>query len=370
MTAPFLARALNDLTNSVQHVHEVWAYDASATLYSPIKLDLVTATINYDEERTPLIELNGAMQVPSQEILDFLDPRRDIRIFVLAGYVYSDGFKDVWKIVDLGLRERTVRRPQDDLVIRAVSDEQKVEDYRFTTVKTWTPASDGGLSIRELILNALGPLTPVMVTLTGKAFVPAGETETLEPGASIWSQIHSIEDRIGARTYEDGLGTFWVTPQPTSSGAASASLSVGDTGTITGSETLLSTENFANFIMVEFTDGDVPVRGWAEMKTGDFGTNTVGRKAKVVSLPGTGSTSEAEAAAGAMLWRSMSRGRRMSLECAQAMYWLRPGQTVTVQLPTGPQERHLISTVEFDIPTGTMNIHTRLPENVVITTGE
>lgn len=369
MTAPYDPRARADLTKSVRHVHEVWAFDKDSPIYNPTKLDLVNATINYDENRAPLVSLNGSMQVPTDTTLDFLDPRKNVRLFVLAGYVYDDGRRDIQKVCELGLRERIVRRPQNDMVLAAASDEMRVQDAVSTETYTFSSNDDGGTAIRHLIQDALGDV-PVQVTVTRRAFVDPGDNLILEPGGSIWDMIQTIADRIGAWVYHDGLGVFHVVAQPTASGSAEATLRVGDGGTIKGSESVLGSEAFANFVMVEYTGGDLPVRGWAEVKEGDYGTTAIGRRAKVVKLETTGTVAQAEGAATAMLWRAMSRGRSMSLEVAQAMYWLRPGHTATVQLPTGPQERHLVASVEFDIPIGTMNIKTRQPENVAITTGE
>ncbi|ARU53514.1 hypothetical protein CBR64_20880 [Cellulosimicrobium cellulans] len=82
------------------------------------------------------------------------------------------------------------------------------------------------------------------------------------------------------------------------------------------------------------------------------------------------SSLKASAVAAARVRRTISRGRQMSVEAAAAAYWLRPGHTITVQLPTGPQERHLVSSVTFDLPSGTMHVRTRVPVDVTITTGE
>jgi hypothetical protein len=67
-----------------------------------------------------------------------------------------------------------------------------------------------------------------------------------------------------------------------------------------------------------------------------------------------------------LLKRQISRGRAMSL-MTPSPYWLRPGDTVTAQLPTGPQERHLVASTAFRFPSGECSIRTRLPANVEIT---
>lgn len=71
-----------------------------------------------------------------------------------------------------------------------------------------------------------------------------------------------------------------------------------------------------------------------------------------------------------MATRAVTRGRSLSIEYGHAPLWVRPGQTATVQLASGSQERHLVSCVDLDIPSGRGHITTRKPENVTATTGE
>lgn len=367
---PYSPRVQTDLVNSVEHKHAVWAYDANITPYAPVELELVTATINYDENRAPLVVLNGSMKIPDQALLDFLDPRRDVRIFVMAGYVYADGRTDFQKIVELRLLERVVRRPVGDMVIVAVSDEQRIMDYRFTTTQTWGPNDVATDVIYSLLSQIVGHNYPIQIEPSGRTFVAAGKTETLPPGGDVWAQIQSIGDRIGYRIYHNGLDTYVAERDRVNAGAATAQFRVGQRGTVIGSEAALDRTDFANLVVVTFTGGDLPVHGWAEVKAGPYGSTAIGRVALAVDVDAVGTSAQAEYAAAAMLGRAITRGRKMSLEVANATYWVRPMDTITVQLATGPQERHFVSSIEFDIPTGTMNVQTRQPENVVITTGE
>jgi hypothetical protein len=76
-----------------------------------------------------------------------------------------------------------------------------------------------------------------------------------------------------------------------------------------------------------------------------------------------------DAMAASLLRRCLAKGRGIDLS-AIAAYWLRPTQTVTVQLPIGPQERHLVRAVEFSLHEGTMQVSTKNPDTVsTISTG-
>lgn len=368
---PYDSRAQSELMRSVEHVTQVLAYDADAPpSVPPIPLDLITATLEYDENRAPLAVMNGSLQIPEESILTFLDPRRNIRILVLAGYKYEDGQEDVAWIADLGLRSRVVRRPQNDLVFTATTDEMRVLDYAATAPITWSSAVSGSTAIVGLLERVFDHTYQIKSLIDSRPFIPAGQTETLLPGESFWTKIQDIADRIGARVYETGHKQFLITHDVTEAGSAKASLRTGPSGSIMSSETSLDREDFANLVVVTYTGGDTRTSGYAQVKDGPFGTNTIGPIVKSVQIDGVGNSGVASQAAANLVARASSRGRSMSLECANAMYWLRPLDTVTVQLPTGPQSRHLISAVTFDLPNGTMNVRTRQPENVIITTGE
>ena len=72
---------------------------------------------------------------------------------------------------------------------------------------------------------------------------------------------------------------------------------------------------------------------------------------------------EADAAAAALVARTVTRGRALRIATIAA-YWVRPGDTVgPITLPTGDPETHLVAAVAFNLRTGLMNLATRLPDN-------
>lgn len=346
---------------------------------APITLDVVSGNVTWAEDQAPHVQATLTCRIPdSQTVLDALDPRLNRRVVVTAGYRVP-GASEAHVVADLMLTERVVKRDDGthQMEIRAVSDEMRVIDTQpINASRTFGPTSDGGRAIADLLAWGLsgGPAasTPIEVTASG-TFVAADDSLVIDREDQIWSSIQDIADRIGAWVYHDGVGGLHVVPQPTKAGSASAILGVGTGGTVRSSEAALSRDAWANTIVVQYSwyDGDQRTAwGYAEVTSGPFAVAAVGRKVIKVVIERKGTAAEAQASARQMLSRAISRGRSLSIEYGHAPLWVRPGQTVTVQLVTGPQERHLVSKVDLDIPSGRGHITTRQPENVTILTGE
>lgn len=338
-----------------------------------VALEIVNGTVTFDEDSSPYVRCNLQMAVPeSQALLDALDPRKGARIRIDVGYAVP-GRTESHTLATLRLFERTVNRPDNTMNLIALSGELVIQEQTpLLNDRVYVPGQLAGPVIEDLIRWTV-PTPTINRTLGDVAFIDAGDTFPVTRGSSIWSAIQNIADRAGALVFEDGLGVWNIIPQRTLAGSASASLRVGPGGTITGSQTVLSRDEFYNTVLVKYAWNDGEPRtafGYAEVTSGDLSVAVAGRHSKTVVIERSGTAAQAAEAARQMLYRAASRGRQMSLEVGRALFWLRPGQTVTVQLPTGPQERHLVSRVEFDIPSGTMNLRTRVPEDVVITKGE
>lgn len=364
LTAPFDPAWVSRLTGTLSITTKVEVPGVGV-------LDVTQGTVEYDEDSAPAIRATLTCKVPSLATLDALDPRLGRRLVVTTGYRVP-GTAEQHVLCDLLLTGRRVRRPENVMVLTAASDEQLVMDTRpITASRSFTSTSDGGQAIRSLIQWAV-PGADVRVTATG-SFVDAGDTLLIDREDDLWPAIQDVADRIGAWVYHDGLGTFHVVPQPLNARAASAMLSIGAAGTITRSEADLNREEFANTVVVQYRWYDGEQRsafGWAEVTSGPFAVGAVGRKVKTVTIERKGTVAQARSAAAVIVRRAVTRGRSLSLEFEHAPFWLRPGHTATAQLVTGPQDRHLIRSVQFDLPSGRAQARTRQPENVSITTGE
>lgn len=376
MTEPWSPDAPSALRNSVRHVHRVYATHRDGS--DRIELDVVSGTITYDEEATPYVQATFGVRIPAdQETLDALDPRTDMRLEVWAGYLL-DNDEDVHLLAELGLRTRNVRRPEEIMVLTAASDEALVQDWASvsSTGKAYPGNAYGGDVIADLLSWTDVPGLAIDQRATGIMLsFPFGPGLDVTRDDDVWSAIQDLADQSGLWVYHDGNGQFVIDEQPTLTLAPyGGAYSIGETGTITSSETDLTRNDFANLVIVQYqwtapTDGSKT--GWAEVETGPRGTDTIGRKAiRVVIDRASEPPWTASSVASSMVRRSITRGRSMSLEIANAAYWLRPGQRINVQLVTGPDEQHFASRVDIDLPRGTMHVRTRVPETVTITTGE
>lgn len=364
LTAPFDGAWLSRLPGDLSVTSQVTV--------AGVPLEVISGTVTYDEDNTPHVTANIQCRVPSdQATLDSLDPRLNKRVVIVTGYRVP-GAEESHTLCDLMLIARNVRRPDNVMELVAVSDEQKVMDTQpITSSRTYNDSSDGGRAIADLIEWAV-PTAAIDVRANG-TFVAPGDSLVIDREDNLWNAIQDIADRIGAWVYHDGLGMFHVVPQAVNAGAAVVPLQVGAGGTLTSSETQLSRETFANTVVVRYQWFDGTQRsafGWAEVTSGPYSVSAVGRKVITVTIERKGSAAQAKAAAASMVRRAISRGRSMSLEFDHAPFWLRAGDTITAKLPTGPQERHFVKRVDFDIPSGHGHVTTRVPENVTIGTGE
>lgn len=374
ITAPWSTDVSGLLSEPLRHVIEVRANHTSWP--APIPLDIESGTVNYSETQSPFISADMALRVPpTQAELDLLDPRQGVVIEIDAGYVLPDGTRDVHRLANLYLWDRVVKRPDNLVQLSARSMESRLIEWMpLGASKSFTFESDAGAAIKELIQWAL-PSAPVTNILPKASFVTGADIMAVGTGDNVMRAIFDIADRAGdGWVYEDGLGTWHVKPRPKFAGLSAAQLRTAINGTITRSDATLSLEDWYNSVLVEhrWYDGEQrTAQGWAEVTSGSLSVAAVGRRTLKITREYTGSAATAKSAASALVARTISRGRAISVEVGSAPYWIRPGSTVTIQLPTGTQERHLVTDVQFDLAgSGTANINTRLPENVTILTGE
>jgi hypothetical protein len=301
----------------------------------------------------------------TQGLIDKLDPRTGCRLRLDARYTSQAGVTYSAALADLGLRSRRTTRPSNLLTLTAASDEALVIDnapasgYRVAAASI--PAA-----ITAIIRTAI-PAAVVNVT----ASVPAGAID-LDLVDDRWDAIADLADRADLDVYDAGSRVWWITARPTIAASASAVLRVGPGGTITGSEASLDRADWYNstFLRYSWTDTagvDHETRGIVSVTSGPYAIGgPAGRRTYLEDRSTPSTPAEAVVSATAVLRRMVSRGRSLDVSAVSAL-WLRPGHTVTVQLPTGPQERHLVAAVSFDLEAAEMTVQTRLPDDVDIT---
>jgi hypothetical protein len=182
-----------------------------------------------------------------------------------------------------------------------------------------------------------------------------------------WDTIADLADRIGAQVYDDGLRGWHVDAVPVL-GTVALSVAHGAGGTLVSSDADVSREDgWANWVVLRYVWTDASnvrqrIVGSRRVQTGPYAATTGNIKFWTEDRDTPTTQAQADAAAAALVARTVTRGRSLTISTPSA-YWLRPGDTITVQLPTGDPETHLVARVEFDLRTGLSTITTRLPDN-------
>lgn len=370
LTDPFLPDVDDRIRQSVEHVYAATAYPVTG---APIPLDLEDLSITFDESWSPHIQADIRAKVPEDQVtLDRLDPRLNCRVAITLGYVYDGRVSDVHDVADLHLRTREVLRPDNQLRLTASSDEARAQDAKRRTADAAPPKT----GINEIIAYAAGkavyPDAAEIVSDFPPGYGVNSFTElSLDVGNDFQSIITDAAGRAGVWVYSDGARRWHITTRAEVAGVSAHKLFTGPDGTIFESDTALQREDFFNSVCLKYTWKDVAnvdqvIFGEAYVPgSGAYGVSVIGWNTYVEERQGPITQPQATAAAQTVLKYKITRGHGIRLGAAAA-YWLRPGMTVTIQLPSGDQERQLIRAVSFNPKSGSMSITTRQPESVSI----
>lgn len=369
-TAPWAVEAAQLLGRSARHLVRLTAHTGAGDLV----LTPTSGTLTEDEDHAPRWQGMIGCQVPAdQATIDLLDPRRGVRVTIEAGYVLPSGREDAHPLATLDLYSCVIRRPQQDMILTLAGREQRIIDRdQIGAGPSWTSSTDAVTALRYLIATHddgaflqgdwLGP------------FVTGQDATVLRDGESPWGMVQTILDRVGADLWHDGLTGWRVARTSETATVTRAHLSTGSAGSITVSESERTRDGFANSVTVihEYMTDDGPQRvvGRASVLDGPHGVTAAGRRSIVITRPYRGTHADSEIAAATLVRRAVSRGRRLSIETAHAPYWVRAGDTIQVQLPTGPPERHIVTRLDLDLPSGAWHATTRRPETITISEGE
>lgn len=374
MTAPYAAAAAALLPGAIGHQATVTAYPLSGAPFT-VPVEDGDLEVSFSEDWSPHVQVRATAAVPADQAqLDALDGRLACRLTIDAGYVYPDRTVDVHLLADVGLRDRSVRRPDNTMELAAYSDEIKTQDRRRTDT-TATPVFAGvNEAIKWCVDLGCWPEIPTIVSDFGAAYGASFVSGLEVPvGQQLWDPVGEVANRAGLRVYVQGDRT-WRIRGRANVGTSVHRLEVGKAGTIIESETGLSREDWANYVILEYgfknTSGvQVKVFGRAALTDGPYRPAAVGYRMHVDQRTVSVTQTQANYAAASVLRHMMTRGRSMTLT-AGAAYWVRPGQTVEVQLPTGAAELHIVKSVTFHPLKGTMTLTTRMPYTATITLGE
>ena len=371
MTAPFRPEVAALIPDPLEHVAHVRAVPRTG---DPLELEIDgdSLELTLSEDWAPYAQARGSFVIPDR--LDELDPRLNARLEIDLGYVYPDGTRDVHTVADLGLRTRPVRRPANVLELDAGSAEYRAQDYR---AMFWAGMERSGLNeaVSWLAGYAEFPDTPRVQSVFGAKYAAAALAEIeVDLGTDYWSLMDDAAARAGARVWCDELGTWRIGRRVESVGTPAHVLTVGENGTIVTSDAGLGREDWANAVCLRYRWTDAAnneriIYGRAQLSSGPFASTQVGHKVYFEEISRPVSLAAANAAATAKLRILSTRGRSLNLTAAAA-YWLRPGQTVQIQLPTGEPDLHIVQSVTFRPGLGLMDLTTRQPLNAEISNGE
>lgn len=372
-TGLYNSRISERITGDLGHRYSVTVMPRGG---SEFELDVEAATVTLSEDWTPHIQAAITAVVPDDPaLLEAIDPRLNCRLRIDAGYVYEDAGTDIQLLADVHLRTRTSSRPANEMTLDGVSDEGKALD-RLRTASTGLPAFTG---VNDAVLwFADYAVKPDAVNLwtdfgpnDGAASVAGLEVDA---GTTMWNPIEDVASRAGVWVHCTTDRKWRIRNRPERGDAIVHSLTVGKDGTLLASGATLDRNIFYNEALLEYVwrnaDGtDQRIYGRARVTSGDYSATQAGTRTFYQRYDRAISQSQADAAAGTKVRNLITRGRSLELT-AHAAYWLRPGDTISVQLLTGTAEKHLVKSITFDLNRGLMTIQTRQPLDVTITTGE
>lgn len=396
MTGQYDPRMETLLRETMEHRWYATVYDR---LGNVIPVNVVHAEITMDETWWPYCQGVVTIAVPDdQTTLDRLDPRQYVRCDLYAGYVLPDGTENVKLLARAWLNQRLTKRPSNEVELTIQGGE-----YVFGRVRCWTPIS----SIPDFSWSSTTQARDAVHSClyTGAYRLPGGWTtaswdydnarrdtgwagdyywdgskyvdntyseSSVDPGYIPLEVAQDVANRVDAWLFCDETGIWHLGDHPTVAGKSVHQLTVGSGGTVVTSDTMMERgDEWANAALVYVSWPDPSDRnhtmsylGRAWVSGGPFSVTSVPIVSTFEERPVKAymPSTTVDWVAGGILQRALTRGRNITLESVAA-YWVRPAQTVTIQLPLGSQERHLVTAVTYKLNEGLMSITTRLPDN-------
>lgn len=372
MPGLYQARAATLITGDLGHVASITAKPLGVTAFD---FPAEAVTVTFAEDWAPHIQAKISGPIPTEAQLALLDPRKNCRLDIKAGYRYGDGTLDLQMLANLGIRSGRQARPGNTLDIDASSDEARAMDRQrveSTPLATFTGIND---VVQQMAAYAVYP-----ETVTVSSDFPAAQGLnavaglTAPVGTPMWDIVEDAAARAGVWVHCNDARVWRVRYRP-SAGTSQHTLEVGKNGTIDTTDVVLDRTGWANQAINEYTWTDTAgatqkMYGRSRVSGGAYSVDTVGYKTDTKRYNRAATQTQANTAADSRVKNLVTRGRGVSLS-AHSAYWLRPGQTITVILTEGgTPETHIIKSISFNLGTGWMDITTRQPNDATTTTGE
>lgn len=375
--APYRDDVEEQHRHSLRHKYSAIAYPRYG---DPFELDVTDCTVDFDSSSRPYVKGRITAKISQdQGTLDSLDPREGCRVHIFMGYVYDGFVDDVNLIADLHVRTITFERPANTMTLELGSDEELAQDAKRLAWRPQPPLT----GINEFVQWHANKTTPGG-TATVVSDFPSGYGASelagmvMDVGQDSLSMMLDAEERLNLSITCDGDRTWRVKKLSDYAGTTALKLFTGAGGTILDASSMVTRglsegTGFKNGVSLKYSwrdsgGVDKVIYGNAVVSAGTYAASSIGdnfyfeeRKYPIASA------ALANQAAANKLKSLTSRGHQMALS-AHAAYWLRPGHTVTVQLPAGAQQRFLVRHVQFNPVTGTMDLALKQPINVTIST--
>lgn len=369
-TYPYVPDAEERIRHSARHIVSATAYPDGA---APVELEVEDVTVEFDDSNAPRIQANITCMIPADKaVLDSLDARRTFRIKVYAGYKYNSVEEDVHLLADLHVRDREIKRPSNRMTFTCWSDEGLAMDYKRMAWDSQPPQTNLIEAVRYHVnIASIGGELP---EVRSDYLFPFGASAVAglvqEPGKSSWEMINEMAKRAGVSVYCESDRTWKIAKPQELSADTALNLTAGAYGILIETNSVTNRDRFKNAVCVKYEWRDANkvehlVYGHAYIQAGPFSLEEIGYNSEFVDRDVPATQAQANAAATSMLIALSRRGRSFVLEAVSA-YWLRPGMTVTATLPEGEQERLLVSAVQFNLPSGSMQVRLRQPESIDI----
>jgi hypothetical protein len=375
--APYSADVEEQHRHSIRHKYSAVAYPRYG---DPFELDVTDCSVDFDASQRPYVKGTVTAKISQdQGTLDSLDPREGCRVHIYMGYVYDGFVDDVNLVADLHVRTITFKRPENTMTLELGSDEELAQDANRLAWRPQAPLT----GINEFVQwHANKTAVPGTATVVSDFPALYGASELAgmvqDVGQDSLSMLLDAAERLNLAIFCDGDRTWRIKKLSDYSGATALKLFTGAGGTILNSTSAVTRglgegKGFKNGVSLKYMwrdSGGVDrvTFGNAVISAGTYAASSIGdnfyyeeRKYPIASA------ALANQAAANVLKSLTSRGNQMLLT-AHAAYWLRPGHTVTVQLPAGTQQRWLVRQVQFNPTTGTMDLALNQPINVTIST--
>jgi len=362
VTAPYSDKAPEYLAGSLRHVWIAAASNAAGGT----GLDVTEASVTFAEDWCPHVQ--ASVTTPMGDAYSILDPRKDTRLIIQAGYVYPGGEQDVHVLGNGYTTERTVNWRDGTMTITMDSVETRALDaHRIGGgggVYIWA----GVREILEWLISYALPGSEVVY----ETELPLGyradliQNISLAPERSIWECLEEVALRAGLWVHGDSLGRWVIAKKATVAGVSAYTITNGLTGTVREMTEALTREDWYQDVVLVYkwrdtaTNTDKTIygitrQGWPNNDPADG----AGRKVFTEERVGPIDQGAAHDAAATTLRNLNTRGARYDIT-AHAAYWLRPGMTITVNPDGLNQTREIIQSITFKTD-GFMTIKTRRP---------